>query len=55
MTKGLFEGDLLTPHFIASYIKEEDGVKSITMRRSRLREERVATVCKIEHFLSQLN
>lgn len=55
MTKGLFEGDLLTPCFIASYIKEEDGVKSVTMRRSRLQEERVATVCEIEHFVSKLN
>lgn len=55
MTKGLFEGDLLTPCFIASYIKEEDGAESVTVRKSRLQEKRVATVCEIEHFLSKLN
>jgi hypothetical protein len=56
MTKGLSEGDLLTPCFIASYIKEEDGVESVTLRRSKIQKKWVyETVCEIGHFPSKCN
>lgn len=47
MTKGLFEGDLLIPYFIALYIREEDEVESVTMRRSILEEKRMALSVKL--------
>lgn len=54
MTKGLFEGALLTPYFIALYIKEEDEVESVTVRRSRLEEKRMALSVKLSTFYPNL-
>lgn len=39
MTKGFSEGDLLTPCFMASYIRVEDGKESVMMGKFQAAEE----------------